>query len=329
MKFVRIIILILHLGVFFLLLGTLLNDYIPPKVFPWVNLLSLGFPILISIYALFVLFWIVSWKKRAFVFIVLGLFFINPVKRWVNYSSTKIETPNLKILTLNIKGGKLGTKNIEDFVNQQNADIVLFQEDDHLELNLKNLDKNKVLTPISLYTHYPIKENKILLSGNYADENAYIVQTDLEISGKIYRIINTYLQPFKFEKDLVKIEGDRSQDEKTFRYVLRKLIPNFKVHQSQAEIIAKAVEDSPYPVFVAGDFNSVPNSYEYYHVANVVKDAFLEVGKGSGTSFHDYRFPIRIDYIFSSKSIEPIQYNVDRSVKISDHFPVIATFKIN
>ena len=55
----------------------------------------------------------------------------------------------------------------------------------------------------------------------------------------------------------------------------------------------------------------------------------MEVGNGSGTSFHDYQFPIRIDYIFCSKSIKPVNYQVDRSVKISDHYPVIAEFKID
>ncbi|MGS0748127.1 hypothetical protein [Halpernia sp. GG3] len=51
-------------------------------------------------------------------------------------------------------------------------------------------------------------------------------------------------------------------------------------------------------------------------------------GSGSATSFHDYKFPIRIDYIFTSKEIEPISYKVDRSARLSDHFPVIATFKL-
>ena len=34
-------------------------------------------------------------------------------------------------------------------------------------------------------------------------------------------------------------------------------------------------------------------------------------------------------YIFTSKEIKPISYKVDRNVKLSDHFPVIAEFKID
>ena len=98
-------------------------------------------------------------------------------------------------------------------------------------------------------------------------------------------------------------------------------------HQDEVADIQKAVADSPYPVILAGDFNAVPNSYEYYHIGKNLKDVFVETGNGSATSFHDYKFPIRIDYIFSSPSVKPLSYKVDRSVKLSDHFPVIATFK--
>lgn len=49
----------------------------------------------------------------------LGLFFLNPVKRWVNYSSESKETANLKIVTFNIKGGILGKEEIQEYINEQ------------------------------------------------------------------------------------------------------------------------------------------------------------------------------------------------------------------
>ena len=113
------------------------------------------------------------------------------------------------------------------------------------------------------------------------------------------------------------------------KYVLRKLIPTFKLHQDEISEIRKAVDESPYPVILAGDFNAVPNSYEYYSLGKNLKDVFVEAGNGSSTSFHDYKFPIRIDFVFCSKELKPISYKVDRSVKLSDHFPVITTFKID
>lgn len=329
MKIVRLIFFIVHLGTLFLLAATLLNAYVPPKTFPWFNLLSLGFPVLIIVYVLLTLFWIVSWKKRAFVFMLLGLLFFKPVTRWINYSPKKNETQDLKVISLNAKGGLYGKENIESYINSQNPDVVLLQEygakNTYHFNGLKEGPKSYVIT---VFSKHRIVEQKQLIESDYTHNNAYVSHTDIEIKGKIYRFINVYLQPFKFQKNMVKLNGNSEEDEQKVKDVVKRLIPTFKMHQEQISAIRKSIDESPYPVILAGDFNSVPNSYEYYHLVEGLQDAFVETGRGSGTSFHDYKFPIRIDYIFSSTSVKPVSYRVDRSVKLSDHFPVIATFKL-
>ncbi|EJL68651.1 endonuclease/exonuclease/phosphatase family protein [Chryseobacterium populi] len=330
MKVFRLILLILHLGIFLLLFGVLLNAYVPPKVFPWFNLLSLGFPVLMITYVLLTIFWLFCWKKRTFLFMLLGLFFINPVKRWVNYSSEPKETPNLKIISFNVKGGMYGPKEIEKYISDSQADIVLLQEYGWQKFQFEGLKRSdSTMSIVSLYSKYKVVGYKKLIAGDYESFNAYADQTDIEIKGKTYRFINTYLQPFKFEKSMVKLNGDRDRDEQKLKNILKRLIPTFKMHQEQVAMIRKGIDESPYPVILTGDFNAVPNSYEYYHLSEGLEDAFFKVGRGSGTSFHDYKFPLRIDYIFTSKSIQPINYRVDRSVKLSDHYPVIADFNLN
>jgi endonuclease/exonuclease/phosphatase family metal-dependent hydrolase len=329
-KIFRLILLILHLGLLFLLTGVLLNAYIPPKIFPWFNLLSLGFPILIVGYVLLTFFWILSWKKRAFVFMFLGLFFLNPVKRWINYSSESNETANLKIVTFNIKGGNFGKEEIQEYINAQKADLVFIQEYGAGDLELKNLTGKNTIPINSLYTNYKIVSRKNLFENLFnGDITAQCEQIDLEIKGKTYRVINVHLESFGVVKSMVKLNGNSGEDETKVKNVIKRLIPTFKSHQEQVQIIRESIDSSPYPVIVAGDFNSVPNSYEYYKTSEGLKDAFYEVGRGSGTSFHDYKYPLRIDYIFTSESIKPVSYQVDRSVHLSDHFPVIATFKID
>lgn len=330
MKIFRLILLLLHLGLLFLLTGVLLNAYIPPKIFPWFNLLSLGFPILIIGYIILTFFWIFSWKKRAFVFMFLGLFFLNPVKRWVNYSSESKETANLKIVTFNIKAGTLGKDEILKYINKQKADLVFIQENGEEELKLKNLTGKNTLPVISLYTNSKIVSRKNLFENLLnRDITSQCEQIHIEIRGKIYRIINVHLESFGVVKSMVKLNGNGDEDKTKVKNLIKRLIPTFKSHQEQVEIIRESIDNSPYPVIVAGDFNAVPNSYEYYKTSEGLKDAFYEVGRGSGTSFHDYKYPLRIDYIFTSESIKPVSYEVDRTVNLSDHFPVIATFKID
>lgn len=307
----------------------LLNAYVPPKVFPWFNLLSLGFPILIISYVLLIFFWIFSWKKRAFVFMLLGLTFTNPVKRWVNFSSAPKEVANLKIISFNTKGGVMGMKNIESYIDQQNADIVFLQEKGGKEYHFNGLQNTSGNYITALHSKYKIIGQKELIDSDYFTNNAYATQTDIEIRGKIYRLINVYLQPFKFEKAMIRLNGNSDEDEEKLKNIVKRLIPTFKMHQDQVIDIKKGIDNSPYPVILTGDVNSVPNSYEYYKLSEGLTDAFVEVGKGSATSFHEYKFPLRIDYIFTSKSIQPISYKVDRSVKLSDHYPVTATFKLD
>ncbi|WP_228452271.1 endonuclease/exonuclease/phosphatase family protein [Chryseobacterium sp. c4a] len=331
MKIFRLILLILHVGILFLLLGSLLNAYIPPKIFPWFNLLSLGFPILISLYIILTIFWVFSWKKRAFVFMFVGLAFINPIKRWVNFSSeNKVNSSSIKIVSFNIKAGLMGKEELLNYLKAQNADVILLQEDGGMEYpTLKDYNRTKSNGFLTILTKYKLSNEKVIYSEDESTSLPGGLQADIEIKGKTYRFVDVYLYPFQFEKEMVKLNGNSDANEKKVKNVVRKLIPTFKKHQDQVKNISQAIENSPYPVVVAGDFNSVPNSYEYYHLSDGLEDAFMATGRGSATSFHDYKFPIRIDYVFSSKSLKAVSYVVDRSVSISDHYPVISELSLN
>nr|WP_262910059.1 endonuclease/exonuclease/phosphatase family protein [Chryseobacterium gleum] len=316
--------MIIHLGILFLLLGTLLNAYVPPKIFPWFNLLSLGFPVLITLYLILTIFWIFSWKKRAFVFMLTGLAFINPVKRWVNYSDQK-GNADIKVVSFNTRAGRIGNEAVGPYLKSQDADVFLLQEDAGIKYHFDGYQKANPGGGLTILTKHKIIKQQII---DPQDEDVRIpgVLADIEIKGRTYRFIDVYLNPFRFQKDMVKLNGDTDTDEQKIKDVIKRLIPTFKKHQDQVALIREAIENSPYPVILAGDFNSVPNSYEYYHLSDGLEDTFLTAGKGSATSFHDYKFPIRIDYVFSSKSLKTISYKVDRSVSISDHYPVIVKF---
>ncbi|WP_233701817.1 endonuclease/exonuclease/phosphatase family protein [Kaistella solincola] len=306
-------------------MATSLNSLVPPQKFPYINLLSLAFPVLMILNVLLCLWWTIRAKKRAILFIVLSLFLIKPTGRWLNWQTKSDEKANLKVVSLNIKGGNFGRKNVYEYLKNQNADIVFGQEYGE-EYNVpgypnKAVDYQIVAINSKLKI---INTDKIATSGN---GNSFYA--DIEVNGKVIRCINLYLTPFAFDKKKVKPSEDLETNKTKMSYILKRLVPTFKAHQQEVEDVRQAVLDSPYPVLLAGDFNAVPNSYEYYQVNSVLEDAFVKVGRGSSTSFHDYKFPIRIDYFFSSKEIEPITYRVDRSVKVSDHFPVIATFKVH
>ena len=326
MGIIRLILTVFHIVIIALLFGTIMNAYIPPSVFGMLNLLSLGFPILMIINILLLMFWIATWKKRAAVFLVLSLFFIILTKRWINYTPSKKETPNLKIISLNGKSGKFGDENIYNFLNDQKADVVLTQEYKSDE-NLKGFEYFERRFPVvKIQSRFPIVESGIVETDA---KNGRCIYADIKVNGKIIRFVNVYMEPFYLDKSMVKPSKDMNVNEEKAKSIIHKLVPTFRKHQSQIAPIKGFLDSSPYPIILAGDFNSVPNSYEYYTLSEKLGDTFLKVGKGRGTSFHDFKFPIKIAHIFASKSITPISYKVDRGVKISDHFPVIAEFLID
>lgn len=326
MKLFRFFLTISHAFIIVLLGGTLLNDYVSPKVFPYVDLLSLAFPALMILNIILCFFWIILRKKRALFFIAVSLTMIIPVRRWINWTSKVDDTPNLKIVTMNIKGGVIEDyQNIYDYLEKTNADIIIGQEYG-TEFNVPNYKyrTNKYqIVALNSKTEI-IKQEKL---ATFSNGNAFYA--DIKFNGKVIRVVNVYLNPFSFDKQMVKPVEDFKENKTKVKDIIKKLVPTFKIHQKEIVDIRKAIDHSPYPVILAGDFNSVPNSYEYYHLGKGLTDAFVEVGRGSSTSFHDYKFPIRIDYIFTSKEIKPVSYRVDRSVKLSDHFPVIAEFKFD
>ena len=323
----RSIFTVAHVVIVLLLGATMLNAYIPPKVFPLLNLLSLAFPFLMIANLLLCVFWIISWRKRAFVFLLISTLFLTPVRRWINYSEPKSEKADFKVLTFNNKYNDYGLEEVKNYIKSFNADVIFLQESGYSGLGNSDFEEMKYSLHnrrISFFSKYQIVEQDTIP----LIDKGKSVYADVIIKGKRIRFINVYLEPFQLHKSMVKPTEDLEENGTKAKSLVRRFMPVFKKHEEQVQILKSFIKKSPYPVILAGDFNSVPNSYEYYTISGVLKDCFLESGKGFGTSFHDYKIPIRIDYVFSSENLKSTYYQVDRSQKLSDHYPVLVKFSL-
>ena len=323
----RSIFTVAHVVIVLLLGATMLNAYIPPKVFSLLNLLSLAFPFLMIANLLLCFFWIFSWRKRAFVFLLISTLFLTPIRRWINYSEPKSEKADFKVLTFNNKYNDYGLEEVKNYIKSFNADVIFLQESGYSGLGNSDFEEMKYSLHnrgISFFSKYQIVEQDTIP----LIDKGKSVYADVIIKGKRIRFINVYLEPFQLHKSMVKPTEDLEENGTKAKSLVRRFMPVFKKHEEQVQILKSFIEKSPYPVILAGDFNSVPNSYEYYTISGVLKDCFLESGTGLATSFHDYKIPIRIDYVFSSENLKSTYYQVDRSRKLSDHYPVLVKFSL-
>ena len=323
----RSIFTVAHVVIVLLLGATMLNAYIPPKVLPFLNLLSLAFPFLMIANLLLCVFWIFSWRKRAFVFLLISTLFLTPVRRWINYSEPKSEKADFKVLTFNNKYNDYGLEEVKNYIKSFNADVIFLQESGYSGLGNSDFEEMKYSLHnrrISFFSKYQIVEQDTIP----LIDKGKSVYADVIIKGKRIRFINVYLEPFQLHKSMVKPTEDLEENGTKAKSLVRRFMPVFKKHEEQVQILKNFIEKSPYPVILAGDFNSVPNSYEYYTISGVLKDCFLESGTGLATSFHDYKIPIRIDYVFSSENLKSTYYQVDRSQKLSDHYPILVKFSL-
>lgn len=81
------------------------------------------------------------------------------------------------------------------------------------------------------------------------------------------------------------------------------------------------------PVILCGDFNDNPISYCHYLLDKELTDCFKSTANGPGISYHRNTFWVRIDNIMCSRHWTPSNFEVDRSIAISDHYPILGYLK--
>ncbi len=311
-----------------------LAPHIAPTTFPYFGFIPIIYPILVlaNLGIIILLFWRRAPYAILFLILSIGLYF--PLTRTYQYFGKTVSTESdFKLITLN--GQYLRKPGFVEFFNQEKADVVMLQEVYWRNEKFENLkdsafadyyhEKHSI---IQIFSKYPIIEFKRIFSDG--DGNTGLAAyADLDLGDDTIRLINVYLEPMFIDKKLVKESvNDMQTAEENSKVLKNKLTKGFLMHERQIKNLIPYISGSKHPVILAGDLNAVPNSYEYQQILYWLKDPYHEVGKSSGTSFHDFKYPLRLDYIFSSDEFLPVKCEVRRNVKISDHYPVVGYFKL-
>lgn len=322
-----------HSIIVLLLCSVYLNKIISPKDFPYLELIALIFPVLCILHLLFTIIWLVKREMIFIFFLLFTIFLLFPIKKYIHFgdgiTTHKTSEKQIKILTYNIRyaNGNKDLRALEDSIVRQDVDIAFFQEIYTRQWRSKETflaDRyNAVFDLVSISSKYPIiNKQKIILPGN-----GYACLADIQKEGNIIRCIDIYLEPMFLNKNTFKIKKVDEAKDKT-KVVVEKLSTGFKKHQVQIDLLTKYIKESPYPTIICGDLNSVPLSYEYFHLKGDMLDVFELSGTGLGMTFYDYFYPIRIDYMFTSADFLPLSSFVDKKIKFSDHYPVFAVLQL-
>ena len=169
---------------------------------------------------------------------------------------------------------------------------------------------------LAIFSKYEILDSGFVWK-DYGSINVGIF-VDLKLRQDTIRIYNVHLASMHLRLHQYK-ESDY------YLWKMKQLIHRLKYGAEKRSIqIDKLIthtNNCPYPYIICGDFNETPYSYNYFKLKRHFYNAFEEAGNGFGFSFNSILFFLRIDHQFYDDKFEAINYRVDRSMKISDHFP--------
>jgi endonuclease/exonuclease/phosphatase family metal-dependent hydrolase len=283
-----------------------------------------------------------------------------------NNKQKPVSNNDVKILSYNVRSFGLYNYNkdwsynferkdsIFKFIKKQSSDIICFQEFVYDKTGgFKTLDtiikfqkavnyhteytkssKNINYFGLATFSYYPIiNKGKILFNTNSCNSCIF---SDIKINDDTIRVYNVHFesvhlghQDYKFAEDMSNIKNITNKKEvKTCsKRILSLLKIAFIKRASQAELVARHIKASPYPVIICGDFNDVPYSYSYHTASKGLLDAFVQSGKNFGQTYLGTFPSFRIDYILYNKKFTSYNFKTYH-IKFSDHYPVSCYFKL-
>ena len=339
-----------------LLLSADLAGLISPAKLQLPALLAIGFEVLALVNAFFAVTWLFSSRKSWCMVSVLALLIsLTPLRATFSHkfhSSSHAESTSsrLKILSYNThllqENTPLEKNELLRYIHNSGADVVCMQEYAvYKDAQYPTFQRVKdYLTEVYPYTYFDFAVHNQRLQYGLAVYSKYplIHKTtipiqatgnganycDLVVRGDTFRLFNNHLQSNSLQPSEIDSLLSRNAKEYTLNSHTKltgKLTHAYVARTAQVEAVRAAIEVSPYPVIVCGDFNDVPASYTYRQLARGLRDAFLTTSRlRTGHTFVKRGLGVRIDYILHSDKLNAIDFSVNR-VPYSDHYPVSAT----
>lgn len=319
--------------------------FLAPKLFPFFSVLTLFMPLFLIMNGLFFCYWAILLKKQIVLSALVLLAGITFISKFYKFSPTELADTekdftvmsyNVRLLNLFKWLPKDDVPGIiQDFINEQNPDIVCLQEyssSSNLDLkvypyNYIMMEGERVKTGQAIYSKFPIIEKGKLELPN---SNNNVVYADIRKGKDTIRVYGMHLQSVKITPDVDEINNDHIDniDEKKGKMIFRRISEAFTRQQQQAEIIMVHKRECHYPIIICGDMNNSAFSYVYRSIKGKLNDGFEEAGSGFGQTYKFKYYPARIDYIFADPRLQIKSFQNFTEFENSDHYPIMARLEM-
>jgi endonuclease/exonuclease/phosphatase family metal-dependent hydrolase len=351
------IFLVVNVPFAFALLTSYLAVHISPAVFALPAFFGLAYPYLLLINIIIAIAWIAMLRLEALISVVVIAVGFNHFSNYIKLSKPKGDrTSTFKIISYNVRlfnfyenrNAVYAPGKVMAFLKTKNPDIVCFQEflllgnpsievqemirqlggGYYSHVKISRVGKNRYYG-IATFSKYPIIDRGEI---NHSNSSSLSIYSDVIIKNDTVRIINNHLQSFmlkrmdrSFIEEISSSGNVETMDE--VRLLSRSLKNGFVRRSQQAQKVKDFINNSPYAVIVAGDFNDTPVSYTYRKIRKGLNDSFVTSGYGAGFTYVGNYPPNRIDYILYDRRLTNSFFEIIK-VKYSDHYPITAYFRL-
>jgi endonuclease/exonuclease/phosphatase family metal-dependent hydrolase len=323
---------------------------------------GLAYPLLLIINLMFVVFWLLFWKKQLFLSLACILLGWNNLQSLYPFRFTgpkPVAGQPIKVLTFNVHslyGNKQeinvrGTRSkVTEFLTSRQADIICIQEffaigedftktlskftesirlDYYNFKNYQEFSNKQKINAIATFSRYPIVN-----TGHFKlpDHSLFAIFSDIIVNSDTVRIYNVHLESIRFGEEDYSFYSHLTEPAKETtpisvgsKRMFWKLRKAFMLRAVEVSALKKHIAACRYPVILAGDFNDTPSSYSYHQLTSGLDDSFKKAGNRLFEGTYAGRLPsFRIDYILFSERFAATDYR-KFNLDLSDHYPVSAT----
>ncbi|WP_419510477.1 endonuclease/exonuclease/phosphatase family protein [Alistipes sp.] len=262
----------------------------------------------------------------------------------LGYISAMVQLPDfstadgphdIRVATLNVNGfRRLGSLSatadaVARVMQRENVDVLCLQEfmdgrefpaDSIGALFARSMPYFVHAGSAALASRYPILDYTY---AQFPDTSNDYLCADLLVDRDTVRIFSVHLQTSGIAQLRRRFRTDYNLGIPPVDTLLVAWESNSSIRAGQVREIRAAIDASPYPVILAGDFNDTPSSYAYRQMKGDMTDGFRAVGNGYGGTFRYLGGLLRIDYIFYGGDFAGVRYYT-LGDDISDHKAVIA-----